>query len=315
MLHSLSAPDIHLLRVFVTVVECGGFSAAQISLNVAQSTISTQMGVLETRLGMRLCNRGRAGFSLTEDGRAVYQAAKDLFRSIDQFASQVNARQGGLTGELRIAFADALLGNPDFLLDRAIGRFRARGTDVVFDLAMVNPLGIEQGVLEERFHIGIHTFPSHAPGMIYRRLFVEPQGLYCGRGHPLFALAEAALTPAEIEAWPYARRAYYGGTLQMGAFRPTTVAASGDSMEALLLLILSGEFTGHLPIGWAETWVKRGEIRPLLADQFSYESQFEVVFRTGTQLTSLIDAFLSDLYAVYREAGHSPEEAPLRRGT
>ena len=314
MLHALSAPDIHLLRVFVAVVECGGFSAAQISLNVAQSTISTQMADLETRLGMRLCNRGRAGFSLTDDGRAVYKATKGLFRSIDQFTDQVNTRRGGLTGELRIAFADALVGNPDFLLEQAIRRFRERGSDVVFDLNTVNPLGIEQGVLEGRFHVGIHTFPSHAPGMIYRRLFVEPQALYCGRLHPLFQVAEGDLTPADVEARPYARRAYYGGTLQTGAFRPAVVAASADSMEALLLLILSGEFTGHLPSGWAKAWVRRGEIRPLLADRFSYGSQFEVVFRTGTQLTNLINAFLSDLHGVYRDAGYSSDEPAQRRG-
>ena len=313
MLHALSAPDIHLLRVFVTVVECGGFSSAQISLNVAQSTISTQMADLEARLGMRLCNRGRAGFSLTEDGRVVYNAAKGLFRSIGQFTDQVNTRRGGLTGELRIAFADALVGNPDFLLEAAIARFRERGADVVFDLNTINPLGIEQGVLEERYHIGIHTFPSHAPGMKYQQLFVEPQTLYCGRLHPLFELDAAKLVPAEIEALPYARRAYYGGTLQTGAFRPAIVAASADSMEALLVLILSGEFTAHLPSGWAGAWARRGEIRPLLAEHFSYDSQFEVVYRTGTQLTNLIDAFLSDLYAVYREAGRWQEGTARRQ--
>ena len=131
MLHGLSNPDIHLLRVFVAVVECGGFSAAQISLNVAQSTISTQMSSLETRLGLRLCNRGRAGFSLTDDGRAVYDAAISLFHSIDQFTGRVNERRGGLAGELRMAFADALLENTDFLLDHAIARFREDRKSVV----------------------------------------------------------------------------------------------------------------------------------------------------------------------------------------
>ena len=147
-----------------------------------------------------------------------------------------------------------------------------------------------------------------APGMVYRRLFVEPQTLYCGRLHPFFDCDEGALTPAEVEARPYARRAYYGGTLQTGAFWPAAVAASADSMEALLVLILSGEFIGHLPSGWAEAWVRRGEIRPLLAKQFSYESQFEVVVRSGSQLTALIEAFLTDLYAVYRDAGRMGDQ-------
>lgn len=308
MLHTLRNPDIHLLRVFVAVVECGGFSAAQISLNVAQSTISTQMADLEIRLGIRLCRRGRAGFSLTDDGRAIYTATKTLFRSIDQFTAQVNNRHGILTGELSIAFDDALVDNPEFLLERAIGLFCQRDTDVALILSTENPLSIEQGLLDDRIHIGISTFPSHVPGMKYRRLFTERQTLYCGRLHPLFGLAAENLTPAEIEAQPYARRTYYGGTLKTGSFRPANVASSADTMEGLLLLVRTGKFTAHLPSGWAETWLRRGEIQPLLPEQFSYDTQFEVVVRTGTQLVNLINTFLTDLYTVYREAGHQSDE-------
>ena len=57
--------DLKLLRVFETIVKCGGFSAAQAALNVGQSTISEQMTQLEARLGVKLCQRGRSGFRLT----------------------------------------------------------------------------------------------------------------------------------------------------------------------------------------------------------------------------------------------------------
>nr|WP_244109845.1 LysR family transcriptional regulator [Burkholderia arboris] len=43
--------DLQLLRLFLTIVESGGFSAAQGTLGMAPSTISTQMAKLETRLG------------------------------------------------------------------------------------------------------------------------------------------------------------------------------------------------------------------------------------------------------------------------
>ena len=46
----LHKADLHMLAVFMTVVECGGFAAAQVTLNVGQSTISRQIGDLETRL-------------------------------------------------------------------------------------------------------------------------------------------------------------------------------------------------------------------------------------------------------------------------
>jgi len=60
--------DIRLLRIFRSVVECGGFSAAETVLGIGRSAISQQMSDLEQRVGLRLCQRGRAGFSLTEEG-------------------------------------------------------------------------------------------------------------------------------------------------------------------------------------------------------------------------------------------------------
>ena len=68
----LTTPDLGLLRVFVTVVHSGGFSAARTELNVSQPTISMKISDLEARLGMRLCERGRAGFKLTAEGQLVY---------------------------------------------------------------------------------------------------------------------------------------------------------------------------------------------------------------------------------------------------
>ena len=126
---SVSNPDLHLLRVFMAVTESGGFSPAQLVLNVSQSTISTQMADLESRLGMTLCQRGRSGFALTEDGRAVYGAAQELFRSCATFADRVDARRGEVSGDLRVGMADGLLDNPDFPIRGIIRSLSTRGTD------------------------------------------------------------------------------------------------------------------------------------------------------------------------------------------
>ena len=53
--------DVRLLKLFRSVVECGGFAAAEGALGIGRSAISQQMADLEQRLGLRLCQRGRAG--------------------------------------------------------------------------------------------------------------------------------------------------------------------------------------------------------------------------------------------------------------
>ncbi len=121
ILTTVGAPDLRLLRVFIAVAEAGSFSAAQVVLNVSQPTISTQMAELETRLGLTLCRRGRSGFSLTDDGHATYEAAKSLLRGCEDFVSKVNSQRGSVSGELRIALADSLVGNPDFPIEDILG--------------------------------------------------------------------------------------------------------------------------------------------------------------------------------------------------
>ncbi len=64
----LSDTDLRLLKIYRKVVECGGFSAAEIALQISRAAISMAMNDLETRLGLRLCQRGRGGFALTEEG-------------------------------------------------------------------------------------------------------------------------------------------------------------------------------------------------------------------------------------------------------
>ena len=106
MLGSVSYVDLRLLRVFLTVVRCGGFAAAQSVLNVSQSQISMQMKQLEERIGARLCHRGRGGFWLTREGRDVHDAARALFRSVDEFRSSVASTCGRLGGRLHVSVID-----------------------------------------------------------------------------------------------------------------------------------------------------------------------------------------------------------------
>src|SRR5215813_8558763 len=106
MLGRISDIDVRLLRVFVAIVECGGFAAAQAQLNITESTISTHMHDLEQRLGLRLCQRGRGGFRVTEDGEAVYRATRELFASLDGFRTRVASLKRQMSGQLVVGMPD-----------------------------------------------------------------------------------------------------------------------------------------------------------------------------------------------------------------
>lgn len=284
MLTSVSTPDLHLLRVFVAVAEAGGFSRAQIVLNVGQSTISTQMNDLETRLGMRLCRRGRAGFALTEEGHEIYRMATGLLRNCKDFVASVNSLRGEITGELEIATADSLMGNENFPLDRILSRLRDAIPAVKLHLRVMEPLEIERRILEQKLHMGIHTFPNHVPGLRYVSLFKETQVLYCGVGHPLFDL-KTMPGREEVDAHDYASRSYYGGSLQPGGLKPMQEQIHSGNMDGIAAAILSGRFLGHLPAQCAKPYLAEGRMKPVRPDLFSYDSRFEAAFPVGVRLS------------------------------
>jgi len=294
----LNPADLRLLRVFATVVECGGFAAAQVELNVGQSTISTQMADLEARLGMRLCRRGRAGFGLTDDGHAVHEATQRLFRAINAFGSEVGAIGGRLVGDLHIAVLDNMISNPAYRMDEALARFKRREGAVHMVIHVASPIDIERAVLDGRYHVGVGTFPNHAPGLAYARLFDEAMALYCGRGHPLFAAGTVSMEA--VENADYVHRGYATAG-RAGGRLPANATATAYNMEAVAVMVLSGRFIGHLPTHYAARWVDAGAMRPLLPGRYGFVSRFETVVRRGIPRTAAIDAFLADLAAVHDE--------------
>src|SRR5262245_7624610 len=122
--------DLKLLRVFNTIVKCGGFSAAQASLNVAQSTISERMTQLETRLGVKLCERGRSGFRLTEQGQAIHKATQRLLGAVEDFCVDADVLKRQVSGTLNLGVIDTTISDPGCPLRQTTERFVQRGHEV-----------------------------------------------------------------------------------------------------------------------------------------------------------------------------------------
>src|ERR1700753_598154 len=126
MFSQLTDLDLRLIRVFLAIVDAGGVSPAQATLNVGQSTISTQLATLETRLGYRLCERGRGGFSLTARGEQFIDAARALLAAVDTFGMQARNVGRKLVGTLDIGMIGHTPVSASARLRGALGRVRAR---------------------------------------------------------------------------------------------------------------------------------------------------------------------------------------------
>jgi len=313
MLSKLANTDIKLLRVFLAIVEAGGFAAAQAQLNLSPSRISTLLADLEARLGMRLCQRGRVGFRLTDKGRAIHEASLQLFGALEQFRARAGALRGRLVGELQIGVVDNTLTNPACRLAAAIGRFRARAADVHVTLHVLAPTELEQAVLDQGLPAAIGAFHHHVAGLSYAPLFVEEQTLYCGSDHPFFRRPDETIKPADIAAVDFVDRGYGGGVKARRPGATFRASATANNMEAIATLILSGRYIGYLPTHCAAPWVERRLMRSLLPAQLAYESLFELITRKGVERTPALEAFLEDLQAAHAAAAPPAAAAARRR--
>jgi DNA-binding transcriptional LysR family regulator len=94
------------LRFFLAVARAGSVSGAARALDVNHATVSRRIRTLERRVGVRLFERRPDGWTPTEAGVEMQEAALRVEGEIQAIARQVTGRDDSLTGPLRVAMSD-----------------------------------------------------------------------------------------------------------------------------------------------------------------------------------------------------------------
>lgn len=293
----LSDIDFRLLRIFKAVVECGGYSAAEVVLNINRSTISIHMSDLESRLGMVLCNRGRgrSSFSLTHQGEEVYGAICELLNYVEQFRNRVNAIQSQLTGKLRIALPDDLLEIPQIDLAPVITQFREQAPNVNLEVVAHSPSEVDLDILNGQADLGINVISLKRPGLEYLPIYQHQTSLYCSDNHPLFEVPTEQLTVEEVIQYDLVGSSYTLSPEVVQRYNLFTSKAVANHMSGRTLMILSGTYVGFLPEYYAQKWVDAGRLKKLDLKELNYSMDNAVIYRKGEEKNVLIKLFLETL--------------------
>lgn len=269
--------DLRLLRVFQSIVRNGGFSASQDALGLTPATISNHMSALESRLGVRLCHRGRGGFRLTQQGKQVHSAMLDLFGSIENFRSAVGATKGEITGVVEFGAVDALHTNRSFPLDKAIQKFAISAPKATLNVHVASPQELLQGLITGRFHIILTPSRSLPKSIESFSVFQELQQLYCGKHHPLFDTTDALITPQMLSKYRFVGRSYEENEPICGVHFDWKSVTS--HMESAMLMILSGQYIGFLPNHFARDRVQSNDLRPINKHNINFFDDFKIALR------------------------------------
>ncbi|MGO2415557.1 MULTISPECIES: LysR family transcriptional regulator [Cobetia] len=302
----LGDADLRLLRIFRKVVECGGFSAAEVELNISRAAISMAMSDLETRLSLKLCQRGRSGFSLSNEGREVYEAATQLLAATEGFRTRVNGLHAWLKGELNIGITDNLVTMPEMHITHALSALKRHGPEVMINIRMIPPNEIERAVLDGRLHTGVIPTLKTLPGLEYRPLYEETSCLYCARGHALFREPAQGETLARgrpvgeeaIRQHDAVLPAYAQTPVIKALHEPLKAAASATDREGIAFLILSGSYLGYLPTHYAERWVRDGKMQAISPVAYSYVTYYSAITRKSRAPNLVLERYLKELDAL-----------------
>ncbi|MEJ2042687.1 MAG: LysR family transcriptional regulator [Reinekea sp.] len=292
-LGQVSDYDLRLLRLFKTVAECGSFSAAESALGITRSAVSLQMSDLEKRLGMRLCQRGRAGFALTDEGRDVLRAADILLAAVENFRTEVNQINQALKGDLNIGIVNNLVTMPQMRVTHALKQLCGKSSDVRINISMSTPGEIERGLIDGRLHVGVIPMNNMLSGLEYSQLYQESAHLYCSHEHSLFEQPEPddeqlKVTDAVIPSYRMTAEA-------MALHQRLNCTATASDREGIAFLILTGRYIGFLPDHYAANWVDRGKMKSLCPEQLFFDSKLAIATRKGRRSNLIVESFLDFL--------------------
>jgi len=184
------------LRIVVTIVDTGSFSAAGRRLGRVQSAISQAVATLEDVQGVRLFDRSGHRPALTETGRVLVEQARLVLASAARFENAASLARSGLEPELVIAI-DPLV--PTAPLSASLSAMRVTFPDLPVIFSTEGLGGSLRRLRRDPSAIGICLLLPAIPEDItaYPLLRIGMQAVVAS-GHPLALLGRPA-TPADLE--------------------------------------------------------------------------------------------------------------------
>ena len=288
----LSNIDIRHLRVLLAVVECGGFTAAEDVLGLGQSTISTHIGELEQRVGFRICERGRAGFSLTERGEELYAAALRLVDAFTEFEDRSQTIKGKMAGRLRLGIIDNIVSDPTCPILHALSELGRDGRGPRISIEVLSPSEIEYAIAAGKLDLGISIAEKYPQSLRYTPLYNEIDVLVCGDAHPLFCVEDEEELRQEIRYAPKVIRSFLNHhDFFLISDREDTITATVSNVEAAAMLILAGTHIGFIPDHYAAPWIEKGNMRVMLQHAFSRTSEMALIEPVDRERSQAVELF------------------------
>ncbi len=319
MTDSASPPALNTylrsLKIFCDVVGLRSFSRAARENGISQSGASQVVRQIEEGLGVRLIDRSKRPFVLTEEGRIYYEGCLRIVEEYLALEESVRSLHAEVVGRVRVA---AIYSVGLHHMNRLVGRFMRRFPGTNVRLEYLHPERAYEAVASGHADVGLVSYPKPSRHLEVVPWRTEPMVLVCAPGHPFSRrerLPAKALDGADFVAFDRGLTIHretarilrkHGVTLK--------VVMEFDNVETLKRAVEIGVGVGVLPAPTVRTEVEAGTLVAVSLDVPELVRPLGILHRRGRPLGPTTRRFVDFLRAESAGGGSPPSGGTADRG-
>ncbi len=282
------------LEIFEAIARLGSFTRAAEELHLTQPTVSMQMKKLTDAVNTPLCEQVGKKIYLTEAGRELAQASREVFAILDRFEMSVAEQQGLKKGRLKLM----VITTASYFAPRLLGAFAKRYPGIEVALSVTNRERVLAAIADNLQDLYFLGQPPEGLDVIAQPFMENPLVVVAPPDHPL--AGQHAIPLERLAGEPWLMREAGSGTRKAvercfaeRGLRPLVRMELGAN-EAIKQAILAGlgisvlsrhSLALHPP----------GQFAILDVEGFPILRQWYAVYPAGRQLTPVTRTFLDFL--------------------
>ena len=274
------------LRLVRAIGETGALTGAARRLGVDHSTAFRRLGALEARLGVRLFERARDGYTPTPAGEATIAAAERILGDLGELERRIAGEDLRPSGTVRVTTTDTLL---DFLAPCLAG-FRVTHPEITVEVVATNAFFT---LTKRDADVAIRPAASAPEGLVGRRIATLATALYAA---PDYLARHPDRLDLRAHDWigPDESLSHLGSAKWMRAeVSPERVMHRANSLLALRAAARAGMGVAPLPCYLADPDLTLRRVHPPLLEM---ESALWLLTHPDLRRVARIRAFLDFLF-------------------
>ncbi|MFN3472188.1 MAG: LysR family transcriptional regulator [Aquificaceae bacterium] len=290
--------DISKLKTFVAVADLGSFSKASEILYITQPAVTQQIKALERIIGAKLFQRQGGKIVLTEEGKRIYQIAKNLLGNYESLMEEMAKIKKDFKDTLLLGISTTL---SEYKVPELVVEFHRQFPNISIRVLVDNSQHIEDalssgvlniGIIErdpsERFNsikwfmdeVVFFTYPSHP---FAKRKEIEPEELY-----------DADLIFREVSSGT--RKVVKEELERLGiVFERLKIKIEINCGRSILSMVRRGYGCSFLSKGMIEKYIDEGSIVPVKIRGFNAVRWYYIIYPEHERLTFLASKFMKFL--------------------